>query len=77
MAWSLRPVVRILFLATLIEVIGFGMVLPTEVLIQLIVGQYLIKLGIAIAETPVVYAIVGAVESTAEPEPTATQADPS
>jgi DHA1 family tetracycline resistance protein-like MFS transporter len=28
MAWSLRPVVRILFLATLIEVIGFGMVLP-------------------------------------------------
>jgi len=59
------------------KLLGFGMVLPTEVLIQLIVGQYLIKLGIAIAETPVVYAIVGAIESTAEPEPTATQADPS
>ncbi|MEM4782656.1 MAG: queuosine precursor transporter [Halalkalicoccus sp.] len=44
-------------------VLGIGPALPFEELAALIVGQYLIKLLIAIADTPVVYAIVGLVRS--------------
>lgn len=44
-------------------VIGVGDALPAVVILQLIVGQYLIKLLIAFAETPIVYAIVGFVRS--------------
>jgi uncharacterized integral membrane protein (TIGR00697 family) len=40
-------------------VLGLGVALPTEELLALIVGQYLIKLLIAFADTPVVYAVVG------------------
>lgn len=42
---------------------GIGVVLPTGELLALIVGQYLIKLLIAFADTPVVYAVVGLVRS--------------
>lgn len=44
-------------------IIGVGEALPALVILQLIVGQYLIKLLIAFAETPLVYAIVGFVRS--------------
>ena len=47
-AFSLAP--------TLLEI---GVALPVEELLALIVGQYLIKLLIAFADTPVVYAVVG------------------
>jgi len=43
--------------------LGIGPVLPAEELLALIVGQYLIKLLIAVADTPFVYLIVGAVRS--------------
>ncbi|MCH7662225.1 MAG: queuosine precursor transporter [Euryarchaeota archaeon] len=39
--------------------LGIGVALPVEELLALIVGQYLIKLLIAFADTPVVYAVVG------------------
>ncbi|WP_254522653.1 queuosine precursor transporter [Natrinema caseinilyticum] len=44
-------------------VLGVGVVLPTEVILSLIVGQYLLKLGIAVLDTPIVYAIVSLVRS--------------
>jgi len=44
-------------------VLGIGDVLPNEVLLQLIVGQYMIKLLIAVIDTPFVYAAVGYVRS--------------
>jgi uncharacterized integral membrane protein (TIGR00697 family) len=44
-------------------VLGIGDVLPNEVLLQLIVGQYIIKLLIAVIDTPFVYAAVGYVRS--------------
>lgn len=40
-------------------VIGIGNVTSSTVLAQLIIGQYLVKLAIAVLETPLVYAIVG------------------
>lgn len=39
--------------------IGVGEALPALVLVQLLIGQYVIKVGIALLETPLVYAIVG------------------
>ena len=42
-------------------VFGVGQALPLAVVAQLMVGQYLLKLAIAVVDTPVVYAIVGAV----------------
>jgi len=39
--------------------LGLGSAVPLAVVIQLIVGQYLLKLLIALADTPVVYAVVG------------------
>ena len=44
-------------------VLDVGVVLPLEVLLSLIVGQYLLKLAIAVLDTPVVYAIVSFVRS--------------
>lgn len=44
-------------------VIGVGEALPGFVVLQLIIGQYLVKLAIAVLETPLVYAIVGYVRS--------------
>lgn len=45
------------------QVLGTGSALPTSVVIQLIVGQYLLKLLIALLDTPFVYAVVGFVRS--------------
>ena len=39
-------------------VFGIGAPLPTEVVVSLMIGQYLLKLAIAFADTPVVYLIV-------------------
>ncbi|MFB1066819.1 queuosine precursor transporter [Natrinema sp. H-ect4] len=44
-------------------VLGVGAVLPTDVILSLMVGQYLLKLAIALLDTPVVYAIVSLVRS--------------
>ncbi len=44
-------------------VLGAGVVLPTDALLSLIVGQYLLKLAIALLDTPIVYAVVSAVRS--------------
>ncbi|USZ70490.1 queuosine precursor transporter [Natronosalvus halobius] len=44
-------------------VLGVGPVLPAGDLAALIVGQYLLKLLIALLDTPVVYAVVGFVRS--------------
>jgi uncharacterized integral membrane protein (TIGR00697 family) len=44
-------------------VAGIGSPPPVAVLVQLIVGQYLIKLLIALMDTPAVYAVVGYVRS--------------
>lgn len=41
------------------SVLGIGQALPGSVLVQLILGQYVIKLLIALADTPFVYAVVG------------------
>lgn len=39
--------------------IAFIGVVPTDVLLNMIVGQYVIKLGIALVDTPICYALVG------------------
>ncbi|RKD93320.1 queuosine precursor transporter [Halopiger aswanensis] len=44
-------------------VLGVGAVLPTNVLLSLIVGQYLLKFAIALLDTPIVYAVVSLVRS--------------
>ncbi|WP_226040381.1 queuosine precursor transporter [Natrinema sp. DC36] len=44
-------------------VLGVGAVLPTNVILSLMVGQYLLKLAIALLDTPIVYAIVSLVRS--------------
>lgn len=38
--------------------LGLGAPLPTTVLVELIVGQYLVKLVIALLDTPIVYGVV-------------------
>ncbi|MFC6766742.1 queuosine precursor transporter [Natrinema soli] len=43
--------------------LGVGVVLPTDVILSLMVGQYLLKLAIALLDTPIVYAIVSLVRS--------------
>lgn len=45
------------------RVLGTGSLLPTSVVVQLIIGQYLLKLLIAVLDTPFVYAVVGFVRS--------------
>lgn len=40
-------------------ILGFGQPLPGSVLVSLVVGQYILKLLIALGDTPVVYALVG------------------
>ncbi len=44
-------------------VLGVGVVLPANVILSLIVGQYLLKLAIAVLDTPIVYGIVALVRS--------------
>jgi uncharacterized integral membrane protein (TIGR00697 family) len=39
-------------------VLGVGAALPTPVLVQLAVGQYILKLGVAVLDTPFVYGTV-------------------
>lgn len=56
------------------ELLGLGSALPVSVLVGLGVGQYLLKLLIAVFDTPVVYAIVGFARSRATARP-ATSAD--
>lgn len=48
------------------SMLGIGTALPPGELLGLIVGQYLVKLLIALADTPVVYAIVGLVRARRE-----------
>ena len=43
------------------DVLGTGIRLPMPVIIQTIIGQYILKLGIALADTPLVYAAVGVI----------------
>ncbi|WP_458208420.1 queuosine precursor transporter [Haladaptatus sp. NG-SE-30] len=42
---------------------GIGPKLPTDIILSLIVGQYLLKLLIAVLDTPLVYAVVGYLRS--------------
>ena len=49
----------VIVLAYLLLVLGIGEALPRPVLVQLLVGQYLLKLLIALVDTPFVYAVVG------------------
>ncbi|SER49325.1 queuosine precursor transporter [Natrinema salaciae] len=44
-------------------VLGVGAVLPLDLVLSLMVGQYLLKLAIAVLDTPIVYAIVSFVRS--------------
>lgn len=43
------------------SLLGIGQALPVAVLLQLIIGQYIVKLLIALLDTPFVYAFVGLV----------------
>ncbi|SDJ29831.1 hypothetical protein SAMN05216226_10219 [Halovenus aranensis] len=45
------------------QLIGVGDAASNTVLLELLVGQYIVKLGIAVLDTPVVYAIVGYLRS--------------
>ncbi|WP_339105010.1 queuosine precursor transporter [Haloterrigena salinisoli] len=46
--------------------LGVGVVLPLEALLALMVGQYLLKLAIAVLDTPIVYAVVSFVRAREE-----------
>lgn len=46
--------------------LGVGVVLPLEVVLGLMLGQYLLKFAIAVVDTPLVYLIVGLVRSREE-----------
>lgn len=48
------------------RLVGTGQPLPLEVLAQLILGQYLLKLLIALLDTPVVYAMVRTIRANQE-----------
>jgi uncharacterized integral membrane protein (TIGR00697 family) len=41
------------------RLLGIGSASPADVVLGLVVGQYLLKLAIALADTPFVYAVVG------------------
>lgn len=53
------------------DLLGIGSALPVGVLLGLAVGQYLLKLLIALVDTPFVYAVVGYARSRADAGPTA------
>ena len=55
--------------------LGIGAALPTEQLLALVVGQYVLKLLIALADTPFVYAVVGYLRSRGRAGPSARVAD--
>ncbi|WP_049937594.1 queuosine precursor transporter [Haloplanus natans] len=46
--------------------VGIGMETPWSVVVTLMLGQYLLKLLIAVVDTPFVYAVVGVVRSRAD-----------
>jgi len=46
---------------------GIGQALPTDVIVGLIAGQYLVKLAIAVIDTPFVYLITGAIRRREAP----------
>ncbi|SDQ19057.1 queuosine precursor transporter [Natronobacterium texcoconense] len=48
--------------------LGVGVVLPLEEIAALMIGQYLLKLAIAVVDTPIVYAIVALVRSRTDGE---------
>lgn len=50
------------------QVLGIGPVLPGDILLQLIVGQYILKLLIVLVDTPFVYAIVHLVRTYERPD---------
>ncbi|WP_224270450.1 queuosine precursor transporter [Haloprofundus salinisoli] len=47
-------------------VLGIGQATPVPVVISLVVGQYILKLLIAVADTPFVYAVVGLLRRSAD-----------
>lgn len=47
------------------QVFGIGAALPRSVIVSIIVGQYVLKLLIAVVDTPLVYAVVGLVHRNA------------
>ena len=55
--------------------LGIGRALPGAVLVQLVVGQYVLKLLIALLDTPLVYAVVAYVRSVGLVEPDRVVAD--
>lgn len=57
------------------SLLGIGTALPLPAILGLIVGQYLIKLLIALADTPVVYGIVGLARSRRLTRTTSADAD--
>jgi hypothetical protein len=56
-------------------VLGTGQPLPTNVVVSIVVGQYLAKLLIALLDTPLVYATVGAIRSDDRGQPSPTVSD--
>lgn len=55
--------------------LGIGDAVPASLLAELVVGQYLIKLLIAVFDTPMVYAVVGYVRSADLADPQRVTAD--
>ncbi|WP_089870387.1 queuosine precursor transporter [Halogranum rubrum] len=56
-------------------VLGTGQPLPTSVVVSLVVGQYLLKLLIALFDTPFVYATVSALRSDGHEQTSVTASD--
>ncbi|MFB6155943.1 MAG: queuosine precursor transporter [Haloferacaceae archaeon] len=57
------------------RLLGIGDALPTTVILGLVVGQYALKLLIALVDTPFVYAAVGLLRSRGHAGPASTVAD--
>lgn len=53
------------------DFLGTGIRLPMPVIIQTIIGQYILKLAIALGDTPLVYAAVGVIRRRTSIAPTA------
>lgn len=56
--------------AVIPAILGIGSPLPLAVLAQLVIGQYALKLGIAIIDTPVVYGAVSLIRQSERSTPT-------
>ncbi|GAB3039691.1 queuosine precursor transporter [Natronobiforma cellulositropha] len=56
--------------------LGTGAALPLESVLVLIVGQYLLKLAIAVVDTPAVYAVVAFVRARADADPASDRSEP-